>query len=291
MKVESTFVAERAAAQHCAELLRPASPPIALLPLVDQLGGKLARLLGPALAPLMGVAPTVEAGPASKTDCASHCAANTDLAAHCLLGVGNANSPLIATIEAGAAFQLVDRMFGGRGIAPRALPTAFPTSAQLMVTRIESVLLGPLTETLGAASSLRRADSLAQLEAFAPAEHLATLQLTVTPQGSDPWSVTLALPLNVIETLLGAADNTGSARLKGSADPSAAPFADVPLPLTAVLVDMAVSMATIAALEPGAVIPVAVSRRVPLRIGRQTIAHGSVGALDDCAALQLTHIA
>ena len=67
-----------------------------------------------------------------------------------------------------------------------------------------------------------------------------------------------------------------------------APFADIPLTLRAVLVDMAVPFARLAGLAPGDVIPVSVARTVPIAAGGQTIAHGTVGALDDRVAVQLT---
>jgi len=38
------------------------------------------------------------------------------------------------------------------------------------------------------------------------------------------------------------------------------------------------------------VLPISVARSVPLMAGDQVVAHGSVGALDDHAALQLTRI-
>jgi flagellar motor switch protein FliM len=106
-----------------------------------------------------------------------------------------------------------------------------------------------------------------------------------------PWKLTLALPLAMLPKLLGGADSGAAPRSTGAADPAAAPFADVPLPLTARLVDMKVSLSTIAALEPGMVLPVAVARAVPIAIGEQVIARGSVGTQDDCVALKLTQLA
>ena len=69
---------------------------------------------------------------------------------------------------------------------------------------------------------------------------------------------------------------------------TAAPFADLPLPLSAVLVDMPVPFTTLTRLAVGQVLPVSVARNVPLRVGDQTIAHGSVGMADDRVAIQIT---
>jgi flagellar motor switch protein FliM len=74
----------------------------------------------------------------------------------------------------------------------------------------------------------------------------------------------------------------------GPADPLSEPFAELPLEMSAVLVDMRISMAAIAAIKPGSVLPVAVARNVPLRVGDKTIATGSVGAADDRVAIRIT---
>ena len=44
------------------------------------------------------------------------------------------------------------------------------------------------------------------------------------------------------------------------------------------------------ALKPGMILPVAVARTVPLIAGEQVVAQGTIGAMDDRAALQLTQI-
>jgi flagellar motor switch protein FliM len=51
---------------------------------------------------------------------------------------------------------------------------------------------------------------------------------------------------------------------------------------------MNMPMAAMAAIEVGQVLPVSVARAVPLRLGRVTVATGSVGAADDRVALQIT---
>src|SRR5690606_31566751 len=76
----------------------------------------------------------------------------------------------------------------------------------------------------------------------------------------------------------------------GVVAPNAEPFAGIPLPLRAILIDMAMPVSTLANLAPGTVIPVSVARSVPLMVGDQVIGHGSVGSMDDRTALQLARI-
>ena len=114
--------------------------------------------------------------------------------------------------------------------------------------------------------------------------------MTVSEPGSGAWPLTLGLPVAALGVWLGGA---GRMRRKpaGAADPAAAPFTDVPLPLSATLVDMRLPLAIAATLEPGMVLPVAVARAVPLAAGGSVIARGTVGHQDDRVALKLTQIA
>jgi flagellar motor switch protein FliM len=72
------------------------------------------------------------------------------------------------------------------------------------------------------------------------------------------------------------------------ADPTSEPFGDLPLGLSAVLVDMRIPFSVIANLKPGMILPVAVARQVPLRVGEATVAHGTVGTMDDRVAVQIS---
>ena len=70
--------------------------------------------------------------------------------------------------------------------------------------------------------------------------------------------------------------------------PTDEPFADLPLAVSAVLVDMSIPFSTLSALQPGQILPVAVARSIPLKVGGKTIAHGTIGAMDDRVAVQIT---
>jgi flagellar motor switch protein FliM len=73
--------------------------------------------------------------------------------------------------------------------------------------------------------------------------------------------------------------------------PDAKPFADVPLPLNAVLARINVPVSRISAMQPGDTIPLALGRNVALRLADREIARGEVGACDGALALRLTSIA
>lgn len=289
MKPERALIAERPLAQHCAQLLRAGPAPADLLPQLDRAGQALARALAPALAGLAGgEVPAVTPRAAAQTTMAALLSAHGELAANTLFSAGAQGLPLLVAVEGPAVLRLVDRAFGGKGEAPALLPEAFPLSAELMVARIEGLLAAALAEALGdAVTPQRRGEQLAELAPFAADTALAVLECEVMEGVRSPWTLTLALPLAALPRLFAAPAHRPT-RTPRAADPAAAPFADLPLPLSAVLVDMAVPLSAIGALAPGMVLPVAVARAVPLRIGPRTIARGTMGEADDRVALKLT---
>ena len=311
MKPERAFTPERQLAAHCPELLREGPAPDELLPLLGRMGERLARRLAGALAPLLGgEAPQVSCGAPREGDFAQLRGSIAPLAANCLFEVGTTGAPLLVSIEAEPVLRIVDRAFGGKGEAPCPLPETFPMAADLMIGRIETLLASHIAAATAAIASglgggggpgaepatitpLRRDGSLAQLGPFAERADLVMLTLEVEDGSVLPWLVSLSMPLGTLARLFGYPDPTPSASGRAKTgqtpgSPTAAPFAAIPLPLRAVIVDMAMSFATVAALEPGQILPVTVARRVPLRIGEHTIAHGTPGALDEHIAIQIT---
>lgn len=293
MKPERAFVAERIAAQHCPELLRSGPTPSDLVPLLARLGERMARVLANSLAALSGgEAPIVRCQ--APRDCSADELAGEigQLAANSLLGALHHNCTFLASLDAAAVLRLVDRAFGGRGDAPSPLPDAFPLSAELMIARLETIVASASAQALGlgieGVIALRRDGSLAQLAPFAAAERLAVLTLAIEDGARAPWNVTLAFPFASLADLLGSETPAPRSERNCQPNPTNEPFGEVPLTVSAVLVDMRIGFSTLSALRPGQVLPVAVARSVPLKVGDKTIAHGTIGAMDDRVAVQIT---
>ena len=295
MKPERAFVAERALAQHCPELLRGSdSSPEALLPRLARIGEPLARALAAALAPMAGVEPpAVRCGEVRGAVPVELMPGIAPLAANCLLAAGSPDHVLLLSIEAKAVLRLIDRAFGGRGEAPAQLPDAFPLSAELLIAKLEQLIAGCLAHALGdtvTLESVRRDGSLDRLAPFAEGTPLAVLSIDVAEAGGGAWQMTLAIPHATLPALLEGRKRTetSGAEADFERDPLAAPFGDMPLTVSAVLVDMALPVSALSRLAPGQVLPVTVARSIPLRIGDRTVAHGAIGALDECVAVQIT---
>ena len=180
-------------------------------------------------------------------------------------------------------------------------------AAELMIARLENLfgphLVAAVAATVGGQKGasvppitpLRRDGSLAMLAPF-PADHqLAVLSMEVDDGGVLPWLVTFAMPLFTLARLFGFADASAEPRAPGTRpatqpaiSASQAPFADLPLPVSAVIVDMSLPFSAIACLAPGQILPVAVARNVPLKVGDAIFAHGTVGSVDDRVAIQIS---
>jgi len=295
MKQDFAFVAERALACHSPALMRPGPADTDLIEALRQAAARLARSLRGGLARLCGGDPP-DVAIAVPYEQAFADFAREGLYAYSLYGAAPSGARLLSAIDAEAVLRLVDRAFGGPGEAQHPLPRELPLSADLMVQRIEAILAVQLGLALGSASAghpvidvVRRDSDLAQLQPFAPATRIAVLDIAVSEGVRAPWPIRIALPLAALAVLTGIAPAPGPGpRDLAPADPASEPFAAMPLTLTAVLVDARLPLQAVSRLEAGQVLNLPIARQVPLVIGKRTIAHGTIGAVDDRVAIQIT---
>ena len=278
------FIAAGPAAQHCPELTARGPGPAELRMRWTALGPVLAEALIPRLAPLLGKDPKIETGSTERPP--------SPLSAHTLIARDGAPGLLHLVVDGAALLQIVDRAFGGSGQVTIPLPEQLPASALLLAQRIEELVCAALAEALPCPSAAFTVAHSAKRPAAIPAgtEDTALLALTVSDASGTAWPLTVDLPTAALAGWLGPAPRRPRDAV-GAANPAAAPFADVTLPLSATLVDLQVPLSTAAQLAPGMILPVAVARAVPLTVGGRVIARGTVGHQDDRVALQLTQIA
>lgn len=290
MRAESLFIAERPAAQHCAELLGRGVAPLDAVAAMQPLAERFVRQLSACLAPLCGPGlPGITPRPVRRTTGADYRATLPALAAHCVLVTGTPDSPLLVTLDGGAILRMIDRTFGGRGETPSPLPEALPPSALLLIARLAGLIADRLSLIMGGEGTVlaqRHGADLAELYPFAPAADLVIADYAVSEGMRAPWLFQLALPAATAANLGAGAAQARPTQIHHR--PDREPFGSVPVSLTATIVDTRMPLSAIAGLAPGVILPVAVARQVPLRIGGRTIATGTVGSQDDRVALQLS---
>lgn len=293
MKPERAFIAERAVARHDPALLRPGPATAELIAALGRTADRMARHLRDAFEPLLGGAtPQVNPMRPMQTDYADFCSEVPRLAANSLFRIGSA--PLVATVEGENVLRLVDRAFGGPGDTPSSLPREFPLSADLMIGRIEHIVASSLAHAMGpatadAVTAIRRDSSIAELQAFPAATPVASLGFNVLEQGRMPWAISFAFPMDTLAQIFAQGETAAAPRTpRGPALPTDEPFAEVPLQVSAVLVDMRLPLATISELSVGQVLSVPIARNVPLVVGERTYARGTIGSVEDHVAIQIT---
>jgi flagellar motor switch protein FliM len=295
MRPEGTFIAERLAAQHCAELTR--GPRQAANPLAElgQFGERFADVLADTLAKaFQGAAIDVSAVEpteltANVNERRGEPVFNTTFAA------GAGETGFYASLPQGAALAMVDVALGGDGKNCEVAGGKLPISAQLMFERFEKLLTAALADAfeLPGADAVKVRKSGTMPEAALPFSGCKRIVLAVrlAIASSPHHELVLTFPGASLATLFAGRGDAGAGVTKGGVvAPNAEPFAGIPLPMRAILVDMAMPVSALANLAPGTVIPVSVARSVPLMIGDQVIGHGSVGSMDDRTALQLARI-
>lgn len=308
MKPEGNFVAEAIAAQHARELLRAIAPGSDPLKDLNRLAGRVGELLGDPLARLCaGRKIALCASPAVEVDGGSELAAKLgSVAANCILAAGEGQAPLMVSIPAATALAFVDLIYGGTGEVPERIPEKLPATVSLMSSRLEAIVVEALAAALELGAGKPGDDKPDENKGIRTLcsgtdEHLLVpfaqcrvmlFSVEIAVAGIRPLAVTVGFPAASITELFGkrAPGKPASVRNPKRASPAVEPFAGIPLPLKAVLVDMNISVSLLSALKPGMILPVAVARTVPLIAGEQVVAQGTIGAMDDRAALQLTQI-
>jgi flagellar motor switch protein FliM len=304
MKHDFDIQAERALARHSPALVRPGPAEADVMAALAQASARLARSLRGALARLCGGDP-LDVEIARPREVAFADFASEGLCAYSTYSATSAPERLLTAIDAEAVLRLVDRAFGGPGDAPRPMPRELPMSADLMLARIEAILAARLGEALGGTSGvrpvihpLRRDTDLAQLQPFARATRLVVLDIAISEGTRAPWPIRLALPQAALPALTGMAAQPVVRAPAPPADPASEPFAAVPLRVTALLVDTRLPLHVVSRLEPGQILNLPIARAVPLIAGQQAMGqtighpfgHGTIGAIDDRVAIQITQL-
>ena len=299
MKPTGSFIADRMAAQHSADLLRGTRKAIdPLRELADastRLAGRLERLIGDLCA---GSKVLVSASEPIELAANVSNERRTEPMLNGMMTLGAKEVMMIASLPQRAILSIVDLALGGTGNDCEVPAGKLPLSVEMMFGRFEKIVAASLVEGLGFADSslVKTRSAGSTLEATTPFAGCkrTVLSFEVFIAGTKPWEVNFVFPGSALANLFAdRAETTDAAEVNTNAvaaDPVAEPFGGIPLPIRAVLVDMSVPVSALSRLKPGMVIPVTIARSVPLFAGDQVIAHGGVGEMEDRAALQLTKI-
>ncbi|MFU7529339.1 FliM/FliN family flagellar motor switch protein [Qipengyuania sp. ASV99] len=295
----SSFADARPLAQHCAELTarsgpRPEERAEDLAVWCRDLGRELAQEFGQILSGgklkvtvampeiMLGSAVFERIGP---------------VAANSLLRCGDAGQTMLFSVDIATVIALTDYSFGGDGTLPDTLPPQLPRSAAMLAEQMAGLVAQVIAVANGAADRssgdvLVRSESVTRLKPFDPAAEVALLTVTMVMDTGTQWSAVLAVAADRLDALLPGAGSAQAMRGNTAARSNASDgaFDAVPLPLEAVLSQFTMSLGQLERLAPGDEIPLAIPRELPLKVGEETLAHGTLGTLENRMALRITRL-
>lgn len=281
-------------AQHCEELLSNSLETVDVAGEFTRFGTRLARAVQPTLAALFG-ARKLETELVGCETCkvdalAEALGSNMHHARFALPGKGIG---ILVSAKVSAMIGEFDRMLGGDGEgAPDA--AVLPASANRFARQIETELLSACVEATGRGdlAAAERGSDLSEIIPTGTGAKIHMASIAVARPGLPKLTLTFSTCEATFVQFAGEAPaGKPTRRCIGDESILVSALGHVEFATTATLVDMAIPLSRIVALQVGTVLPVPIHRTVPLSIADIAIAHGAVGALDDRVALEIHHTA
>lgn len=212
--------------------------------------------------------------------------------------------PLPMSPITGAAFcvldgrfvlELIDLFFGGPGHAPAEIPAEFSPAAEAMVARLGNMIARPLSnawEPLAPIEfSVGRVEANPAMLGVSAEDALIVTRFGLADGEAPPVFLDILYPVDALKphgpTL------TGKVLDKAEPDPAwrtalTRAAMGVTFPVRSVLAEPVVPLSLLLNLKPGDVIPISFGAEVPVMVGGDRFASGTVGAYNGQAAVRLT---
>jgi flagellar motor switch protein FliM len=263
---------------------------------VDRLGEKLGRHLRAIIEPIAGVRPNIVAKSAELLDFSNWSGQVPAIASIGTYRCAPLKGHVLLRMDAAMISTLVDCFYGGIGNRPLPSRGEFTPTEDRLITRLSDGIMARMAECwreiLNIEPSLiARETGVGFAASAAPGEQMVLQRFTVSITRDATWPIDLLFPLAAlrgVEALMG----TRMADDDGPADPIwqariARQMRDIRLPARTVLARPNLSLADLMQLKAGDVIPVSISRSLPLIVGDRILAHGTIGEQEGRAAFQI----
>ena len=263
---------------------------------LDRLGEKLGRRIRALVEPICGVRPQVEAQDAQLLDFSAWSAQVPAFTSISIYRVAPLKGQVLLRMDAAMISTLVDCFYGGIGNRPLPPRGEFTPTEDRLIARLSESLLSRLVETWSDILPLEpalivRETGVGFAASAQPGDQMVVQRFMIGITRDQLWPVDLVFPLaalRAVEPLMGTRlpadddqkDPVWQARI-------ARRMRDIRLPARTVLARPNLSLAELMQLKVGDVIPVTISRSLPLIVGDRVIAHGTVGEQDGRAAFQI----
>jgi len=231
------------------------------------------------------------------------------VAANSLLRCGTDDQTVLFSLDHRSALALTDCSFGGDGAMADERsdqpPAQLPRSAAMLIEEIAAIASRVLA-AVGGSDDVRgdvlvRSESVTRLRAFGHEDEIACFTLSLSPTPDARLSAILAVPGDRLDHVLPGFElshvglaHLGSAQRLLPRDPlhnaTIGAFATMPLCLEAVLGELDLTLTRLENLRPGDEFPLPIATELPLRMGEDVVARGTLGTCDNRMALRLTQL-
>ncbi|WP_340267394.1 flagellar motor switch protein FliM [Sphingobium mellinum] len=267
---------------------------------LDRLGEKLGRRLRALIEPMTGSRPHIAALDAQLLDFAAWSAGVPAFSSIGVYRVAPLKGQMLLRLDAVMISTLVDCFYGGIGNRPLSQRGEFTPTEDRLISRISEGVIARMVEcwsdilTIDAGLIVRET-GIGFASAAQPGEQMVLQRFMVGITRGQEWPIDLLFPLSslrAVEPLMGAKAPVDEERV----DPVwqaciAHRMRDIRLPARTVLARPNLSLADLMQLKAGDIIPVTISRSLPLIVGDRIVAHGSIGDQDGRAAFQIEKLA
>ena len=266
---------------------------------LDRLGEKLGRRIRALVEPICGVRPQVEAQDAQLLDFSAWSAQAPAFTSISIYRVAPLKGQVLLRMDAAMISTLVDCFYGGIGNRPLPPRGEFTPTEDRLIARLSESLLSRLVDTWSDILPLEpalivRETGVGFAASAQPGDQMVVQRFMIGITRDQLWPVDLVFPLaalRAVEPLMGTRlpadddqkDPVWQARI-------ARRMRDIRLPARTVLARPNLSLAELMQLKVGDVIPVTISRSLPLIVGNRIVARGSIGEQDGRAAFQIEKI-
>jgi flagellar motor switch protein FliM len=263
---------------------------------LDRLGDKLCRRMCALVEPLAGCKPGITSSSVEMIEFGQWAGTVPATSSISVFRLAPLKGNVILRIDAAMICTLVERFYGGSGDRPHVPRGEFtPTEDRLIGRLAESIMTGLVAcwaETMPLEMSFVARETGVGFAAGAqPGDPMALQRFHVSLTKTEQWPVDVLLPivaLRGVEPLLGTkVHDQGSEDDPVWRNRIARQMENIRLPARTVLARPSLSLAELLQLKPGDVIPVTISRSLPLIVGDRVVAHGSIGEQDGRAAFMI----
>lgn len=267
-----------------------------LLSGLDRLGEKLGRRLRALFEPISGVRPHIAMLDAQVLDFGQWSAQVPTFSSIGVYRIAPLKGQMLLRMDAAMISTLVDCFYGGLGNRPLPARGEFTPTEDRLISRISEGVIARLSEGWADILPLEiglviRETGIGFASAAQPGEQMVLQRFMLSIARDQEWPIDLLYPLSslrAVEPLMGTKAPVDEERV----DPVwqariANRMRDIRLPARTVLARPNLSLADLMQLKTGDIIPVNISRSLPLIVGDRIVAHGSIGEQDGRAAFQI----